>query len=102
MRALGAARGPGLVDKRGRWQYKGVLIEAIVTILAEGEDDVYEEVVERMQKHGVDMGEEKEEWKWLAARVEWAGIEGTRMRQLFYRLASGHRVGREKPLGVAA
>jgi hypothetical protein len=48
------------VDKRGRCQYKRVLIEAIVTILAEGEDDVYEEVVEWMQKHGVDMGEEEE------------------------------------------
>lgn len=95
------------MDKRGRWQYKGVLIEAIVTILAEGEDDVYEEVVERMQKHGVDIGEEKEEWEWLAVRVVWAGIEGSRMRQLFYRLASmgwegesvGHSSMREKGLG---
>ena len=70
-------------------------------ILAEGEDDVYEEVVGWMQKHGCDMGEEKEVWKWLAARVEWGGIEGTRMTQLFYRLASRHRVGRENALRPA-
>ena len=79
-------------DKSRRCQYQGVLIEVICTLLAEGEDDMYEEATEWIGQHQVDIGDEKQMWKWLAERVEWGGIEATRMTQVFHRLCSGHSV----------
>ena len=82
-------------DKSRKCQYQGVLIEVICTLLVEGEDDIYEEVKEWIRMHGVDVTDEKQVWKWLAERVEWGGIEATRMAQVFYRLTSEHEVYRE-------
>jgi hypothetical protein len=72
-----------------------VLIEVICTLLAEGEDDIYEEVKGWIRMHGVDVTDEKQAWKWLVERIEWGGIEATRMAQVVYRLTSEHEVYRE-------
>jgi hypothetical protein len=50
---------------------------------------------EWIRMHGVDVNDEKQAWKWLAERIEWGGIEATRMAQVFYRLTREHEVYRD-------
>jgi superfamily II DNA helicase RecQ len=76
----------------GRCQYSNVLIGAIATMLSEGEDGVDEEMYEWMTREGVNIREEKQVYGWLGGRVEWGGIEASKMVQVFHKLARVHVV----------
>lgn len=74
----------------GRCQYNGVLVAAIVTMIIGGEYG--EEAVFRLFKeHGVDVEDQTSVCRWFGQRVEWGGVEVTRMVQVFHLLASLHR-----------
>lgn len=74
----------------GNCQYAGVLVGAIATMLAEGEDGVDEEVYSWMRASGVDIMKEMEVYKWLGGRVEWGGLEANQMVLVFHMLAAAH------------
>jgi superfamily II DNA helicase RecQ len=73
----------------GKCQYKGVLVPAIITMLIGGEDG--DEAVFRLfEEHGVDVQDQMSVCRWFGQRVEWGGIEATRMVQVFHLLAGLH------------
>jgi hypothetical protein len=76
----------------GRCQYDGILVEGMVTMLQVGEDGVDEEVFQWMEDDGVNVKDQQEVFKWFGRRVEWGGIEATKMVQVFHRLARIHNV----------
>jgi superfamily II DNA helicase RecQ len=75
----------------GSCQYKGVLIRVVATLLAEGEDWVTNEMYEWIRGLGVEVEERGAVHKWLGERVEWGGIEATRMVQVFHKLVRANR-----------
>ena len=64
----------------------------MVTMLQVGEDGVDEEVFQWMEDDGVNVKDQQEVFKWFGRRVEWGGIEATKMVQVFHRLARIHNV----------
>ena len=75
--------------KGGRCQYEGVLVPAIITMLIGGEDGD-EGVFQLLEEHDVDIQDQTSVCRWFGRRVEWGGIEATRMVQVFHLLASLH------------
>jgi hypothetical protein len=76
--------------KGGHCQYEGVLVAAIITMLIGGEEG--DEAVFRLfAEHDVDIEDQTSVCRWFGRRVEWGGIEATRMVQVFHLLTSLHR-----------
>ena len=38
---------------------------------------------------GVELGNQEQMYKWYRQKVDWGGIEATRLVQMFYKLAKG-------------
>jgi len=68
--------------KGGRCQYEGVLVPAIITMLIGGEDGD-EGVFQLIKEHDVNMQDQTSVCRWFGRRVEWGGMEATRMVQVF-------------------
>jgi hypothetical protein len=68
-----------------------VLIGVVATLLLKGEDGATEEVYEWIRGLGVEVEDRGAVYKWLGERVEWGGIEATRMVQVFHKLAMANR-----------
>jgi hypothetical protein len=56
-----------------------VLTRVVATLLAEGGDGASDEVYEWIRELGVEVEDIGAVHKWLGERVEWGGIEATRM-----------------------
>ena len=72
---------------KGRCQYSGVLVRAVITMLKEGSNEAMDDIYRWMQELGVDITKQESVYKWMGQRVEWGGYEATRLTQVFYRLA---------------
>jgi hypothetical protein len=87
-------------EERGWWeekvertcQYKEVLIEAVVTMMAEGEDWAIEEILDWMKSEGIKVYDQRAVYRWFRQRVEWGGIEVSRLVQVFCRLVELHEM----------
>ena len=79
-------------NKHSRCQYAGLLIDAIGTMLAEGDSEGTAELYRWMESLGVNITDPELVYKWFGQRVEWGGVEATRLVQAFYRLALRNRV----------
>lgn len=62
------------------------------TMLAEGDDEEIISVYQWMESLGVNLQDKQGVIKWLGKRIEWGGVECTRLVQVFYRLAQKHRL----------
>jgi hypothetical protein len=85
-------------DSEGYCRCARVLVGAIATMLAEGEDGVDEAAYKLMREEMVDVSSDKEVYGWLGEELEWSRIKTTRMVQVFYMLAKLHWVIREYAL----
>lgn len=88
----------GWRNTKNTCQYYGVMLRSIVGMLLFGDDAVYGVSSEWTKECGGDLENDNLMFKWLGQRVEWGGIECTRMAQLFLGLARGHP-GYEQEVG---
>jgi hypothetical protein len=71
-------------------QYVGVLIAAVATMMIEGIPGAEEEIFQWMQAEGVDINQARDVHIWFGRRVEWGGIEASKLVQVFHHLAQQH------------
>jgi len=60
---------------------------AVITAMLEGEDWMIEMINGWVEESGVENQEQL--YKWYGQKVDWGGIEASRLVQVFYRLAKG-------------
>ena len=83
--------------EQGRWdwlkgvdcQFKGIIMPMVITAIWEGEDWMVEMIMNWIKESRVEVGDQEQMCWWLGQKVEWGGIEVTRLIQVFYRIVRG-------------
>lgn len=80
--------------EQGRWewsgmscQFDGIIMPTVMAAMLEGKDWMVEMIHKCAEESGVENKEQL--YKWYGQKVEWGGIEATRLVQMFYRIAKG-------------
>jgi hypothetical protein len=61
----------------------------VITAIWEGEDWMVEMIMNWIKESRVEVGDQEQMCWWLGQKVEWGGIEVTRLIQVFYRIVRG-------------
>ena len=85
------------VPENGKWkslvnrkcQFEGVIMPVVISGIAEGPDQMYNMIKDRMEEGGIKFGDWEEMYKWFGQREEWGGIEVSRLVQMFYQIVKG-------------
>jgi hypothetical protein len=81
--------------EQGRWerlsgvscQFDGIIMPMVMTAMLEGEDWMIEMIQSWVEESGVELGNQEQMYRWYGQKVEWGGIEASRLIQVFYRIA---------------
>jgi superfamily II DNA helicase RecQ len=82
--------------EQGRWEQSGmscqfdsIVMPTVIAAMLEGEDWMIEMIQSWVEESGVEFGDQEQMYKWYGQKVEWGGIEASRLIQVFYRIAKG-------------
>jgi hypothetical protein len=70
----------------------GIIMPMVMTVMLEGEDWMIEMIQSWVEESGVEFGNQEQMYRWYGQKVEWGGIEASRLIQVFYRIAKGIEV----------
>jgi RecQ family ATP-dependent DNA helicase len=81
--------------EQGRWerlsgvscQFDSIIMLVVMTAMLEGEDWMIEMIQSWVEESGVEFGNLEQMYRWYGQKVEWGGIEASRLIQVFYRIA---------------
>jgi superfamily II DNA helicase RecQ len=76
----------------GRWvrtasndcQFDEIIMPTIISIMREGEDAIQASIINEMQQQGIDESDKIQVCKWFGQKIEWGGIEVSRLVQVFH------------------
>jgi hypothetical protein len=71
---------------QGKCQFEGIIMPLVISGIAEGTDQIYHMIKDRMEGDGIKFGDWEEMYKWFGQKEEWGGIEVSRLVQMFYRI----------------
>ena len=86
--------------EQGRWerlssvgcQFDNIIMPVVMTAMLEGKDWMIEMIQGWVEESGVEFGNQEQMYKWYGRKVEWGGIEASKLVQVFYRLVKGIEV----------
>lgn len=78
----------------GRWdrissnhcQFDEIIMPTIISIMREGEDITQVSIINEIRQQGIDESDKIQVCKWFGQKVEWGGIEVSRLVQVFHRV----------------
>jgi superfamily II DNA/RNA helicase len=82
---------------RGRWirvgsnkcQFDDIVMPTIISILRVGGDDMGASIIDEMKQQGINEQDEMQVYKWFGKKVEWGGMEVSKLVQVFHRVVKG-------------
>jgi len=83
--------------EQGKWerlsnascQFDNIIMPMVITAMLEGKDWMIKMIQDWVEGCGVELGNQEQMYKWFGQKVDWGGIEASRLVQVFYRLAKG-------------
>lgn len=84
-------------EGQGRWirvgsnkcQFDEIIMPTIISIIREGEDEMGGSIIDEMKRQGINERDEMQVYKWFGQKVEWGGMEVSRLVQVFHRVFKG-------------
>jgi hypothetical protein len=84
-------------QRRGRWirvgsnkcQFDEIIMPTIISIVREGEDEMQASIIDEMKRQGINKRDEIQVYKWFGQKVEWGGMDVSRLVQVFHRAVKG-------------
>jgi hypothetical protein len=71
---------------QGKCQFEEIIMPLVISGIAEGTDQTYHMIKDRMEASGIKFGDWEEMYKWFGQKEEWGGIEVSRLVQMFHRI----------------
>jgi hypothetical protein len=70
-------------------QFNSIIMPTVIAAMLEGEDWMIEMIQSWVEESEVELGNQEQMYRWYGQKVEWGGIEASRLIQVFYRIAKG-------------
>lgn len=79
---------------RGKWeriasnkcQFDEIIMPTVISVMREGEDETQAVIINHIRQQGIDEFDKMQVNKWFGQKVEWGGMEVSRLVQVFHQV----------------